>query len=100
MPYQFGLSTRAGTEALYKLLQVATECNPRTTVLSVDAVGAFDHVSRQAMLDGLRSRPQLAPLLPRSLASSTAPRAAMSGPTMSARNTRSCKPRAGSKATP
>ena len=64
MPYQFGLSTRAGTEALYKLLQVATECNPRPTVLSVDAVGAFDHVSRQAMLDGLRSRPQLAPLLP------------------------------------
>jgi len=64
MPYQFGLSTRAGTEALYKLLQVATECNPRTTVLSVDAVGAFDHVSRQAMLEGLRSRPELAPLLP------------------------------------
>ena len=64
MPYQFGLSTRAGTEALYKLLQVATECNPRATVLSVDAVGAFDHVSRQAMLEGLRSRPQLAPLLP------------------------------------
>ena len=28
MPYQFGLSTRAGTEALYKLLQVATECKP------------------------------------------------------------------------
>ena len=56
--------TRAGTEAFYKLLQVATERNPRATVLSVDAVGAFDHVSRQARLEGLRSRPQLAPLLP------------------------------------
>ena len=59
-----GMHARAGTEALYKLLQVATECNPRTTVLSVDAVGAFDHVSRQATLEGLRSRPQLVPLLP------------------------------------
>ena len=28
MPYQFGLSTRAGTEALYKLLQVATALAP------------------------------------------------------------------------
>ena len=33
-------------------------------MLSVDAVGAYDHVSRQAMLEGLRSRPALAPLLP------------------------------------
>ena len=40
MPFQFGLSTRAGTEALFKLLQVATKCNSRTTVLSVDAIGA------------------------------------------------------------
>ena len=64
MPFQFGLSTRAGTEALFKLLQVATECNSRATVLSVDAVGAFDHVSRQAMLEALRSRPELEPLLP------------------------------------
>ena len=40
MPFQFGLSTRAGTEALLKLLQVATACNSRATVFSVDAVGA------------------------------------------------------------
>ena len=40
MPYQFGLSARAGTEALYKLHQVATEGNPRTTVLSVDALSS------------------------------------------------------------
>eukprot|EP00439_Symbiodinium_sp_Y106_P004033 s4727_g1.t1 len=54
-PYQFGLSTRAGTEGLYKLLHTATELDPRATVLSIDAVGAYDHVSRQAMLEGLRS---------------------------------------------
>ena len=98
MPYQFGLSTRAGTEALDKLLQVATECNPRTTVLSVDAVGAFDDVSRQAMLEGLRSRPQLAPLLPFARQFSAA-KAATSGSTTLALSTRSCKPRVESKAT-
>eukprot|EP00439_Symbiodinium_sp_Y106_P057028 s4895_g8.t1 len=64
LPYQFGLGTRAGTEGLYKLLQTATELDPRATVLSIDAVGAYDHVSRQAMLEGLRSRPALEPLLP------------------------------------
>eukprot|EP00439_Symbiodinium_sp_Y106_P059556 s1908_g8.t1 len=45
---------------LYKLLHTATALAARATVLSVDAVGAYDHVSRQ----GLRSRPALAPLLP------------------------------------
>ena len=64
LPHQFGLSTRAGTEGLYKLLHTATALDPRTTVLSVDAIGAFDHVSRRAMLEGLRSRPALEPLLP------------------------------------
>ena len=98
MPYQFGLSTRAGTEALDKLLQVATECNPRTTVLSVDVVGAFDDVSRQAMLEGLRSRPQLAPLLPFARQFSAA-KSATSGSTTLALSTRSCKPRVESKAT-
>ena len=64
MPHQFGLSTRAGTEAVCRLLRAATEACPRATVLSVDAVGAFDHVSRAAMLGALHARPQLQPLLP------------------------------------
>ena len=64
LPYQFGLSTRAGTEGLYKLFHTATELDPCATLLSIDAVGAYDHVSRQAMLEGLRSRPALVALLP------------------------------------
>ena len=32
--------------------------------LSVDAVGAFDHVARQAMLTALLDKPELQPLLP------------------------------------
>ena len=33
-------------------------------MLSVDAVGAFDHVARQAMFSGLFERPALQPVLP------------------------------------
>ena len=51
MPHQYGLSTRTGTEAVSRLLRAATEACPRATVLSVDAVGAFDHVSRGSILD-------------------------------------------------
>ena len=64
MPHQYGLSTRTGTEAVSRLLRAATEACPRATVLSVDAVGAFDHVSRGSILDALHSRRELQPLLP------------------------------------
>ena len=64
LPHQYGLSTRAGTEALTRVLRTAVEVDPRATILSVDAIGAFDHVSRQAMLGALSSRPGLQPLLP------------------------------------
>ena len=40
------------------------ELDPRVTVLCVDAVGAFDHVSRQAMLAALLASTELRPLLP------------------------------------
>ena len=52
-PFQFALSTRAGTEADARALLGATEARPDATILSVDGVGAFDHISRQAMLQGL-----------------------------------------------
>ena len=64
LPYQFGLSTRAGSEALARVLHLATEVDPRMTVLSVDAAGAYDHVSRGAMLGALHARPDLQALLP------------------------------------
>ena len=86
-PYQFGLSTRAGTEGLYKLLHTATELDPRATVLSIDAVGAYDHVSRQAMLEGLRSARPLSHSS-RSPASFTAAPALTPGSTTTAANMR------------
>ena len=63
-PYQYALSTRSGAEALVHTLQVLTETSPTATVLSVDGVGAYDHVSRQAMLEALRDVPGACRLLP------------------------------------
>ena len=41
-PFQYGLRTRAGTECVSHIMQSLTDLDPRTTVLSVDGVGAFD----------------------------------------------------------
>ena len=45
-------------------MRAACHVDARTTVLSVDGVGAFDHISRASMLHGLRCDPRLAALLP------------------------------------
>ena len=63
-PYQYALSTRAGAEALARALRVATDSSTSTTVVSVDGVGAYDHISRRCMFDGLFASPALAPLIP------------------------------------
>ena len=52
-PYQHALSTRAGTECNAHILQTLTEDNPRTTVLCIDGIGAFDLISRKSMLEAL-----------------------------------------------
>ena len=64
VPFQYALSTKAGSEALVRAIRAATESDPRTTVLSVDGVGAYDHISRQSMLSALADRPELAGLIP------------------------------------
>ena len=52
-PFQFALSTRAGTDCVGHLLNAATDVNPNVTVLSVDGVGAYDHILRAAMMSRL-----------------------------------------------
>ena len=44
-PFQFALSTRAGTDCVGHAFRAATDANPLCTVLSIDRVGAYDHVS-------------------------------------------------------
>ena len=53
-PFQFALSTRAGTDCVGHAVRFATDTNPATTVLSIDGVGAYDHVFRSSMFETLR----------------------------------------------
>ena len=63
-PSQYALSTRAGAEALTCVLRFATESHHSTTVVGVDGVGAYDHISRSCIFDGLRELRALEPLIP------------------------------------
>ena len=45
-PFQYALSTRAGTDCVGRFLRAASDANPRATILSVDGVSAYDHVLR------------------------------------------------------
>ena len=63
-PFQYALKTRAGCECVAHIFQSLTEVDPSTTVISVDGVGAFDMVSRAAMLSGLLDMEEGERLLP------------------------------------
>ena len=52
-PFQFAVTTRCGGECVAHAIQGMTDLDPRATVLSVDGIGAFDLMSRAAMLEGL-----------------------------------------------
>ena len=43
-PFQYALSTRAGTDCVGHFLRAATDTDPQATTLSVDGIGAYDHV--------------------------------------------------------
>ena len=49
-PYQFALSTKAGCECVAHIVQGLTDLDADTTLLCVDGIGAFDLVSRAAMM--------------------------------------------------
>ena len=49
------LSTWAGTECIAHAIQALTDLDPTATVVSIDGIGAFDVVSRRAMLEGLQT---------------------------------------------
>ena len=51
--WQYALTTRTGCECVVHVLQHLTDGDAQATILSVDGIGAFDLVSRNAMLQGL-----------------------------------------------
>ena len=63
-PFQFALSTRAGTDCVDHAIRAATDADHEATVLSIDGVGAYGHVHQSAMLSKLLEVPSLQPLLP------------------------------------
>ena len=63
-PFQYALSTRSGTECVHHMLKLITERDAIATVVSIDGVGAFDHVSREAMLGNLVQLPRVCSALP------------------------------------
>ena len=52
-PFQYALSTKSGCECVAHAVQALTDFDPDATLLSIDGIGAFDLISRNAMLQGL-----------------------------------------------
>ena len=63
-PFQFALSTRTGTDCVGHVVRASTDADHRLTILSVDGIGAYDHVLRAAMLTRLSKMPEARKLLP------------------------------------
>ena len=53
-PFQYALKTKAGRECVAHVSQTLTDLDPEATVMSIDKVGAYDLILRNAMLEGLR----------------------------------------------
>ena len=52
-PFQYALSTKAGTECVAHIVQALTSMGENAFLLSIDEVGAYDSISRRAMFRGL-----------------------------------------------
>ena len=63
-PYQSDLSTRAGTDCAGHATRAFSDADPQCTVLSIDGVGAYDHLLRSSFLQKLHTLPSLQGLLP------------------------------------
>ena len=57
MPFQYALSTRAGTDFVARVVR-------SEDFGSIDGTGAFDHTKRKSMLEALHNNADLAPFLP------------------------------------
>ena len=60
-PFQYALTTKAGCESVAQSL---TDQDERATIVSIGGVGAYDFISRNAMLEGLATVPEGDRLLP------------------------------------
>jgi hypothetical protein len=63
-PLNFGLSDRSGTDALAHFLQFLSDMHPGKVIMTIDGVGAFDHVCRTRIFEQLHLIPALHGLIP------------------------------------
>jgi hypothetical protein len=63
-PFQFALGTRAGTDAAVLFLRTYLENNPGKVLVSIDGIGAYDHIYRASMLEKLADTPGAKEMLP------------------------------------
>ena len=63
-PSNFGLCDRGGTDTLVHLVQFLLEEEDTRVILSIDGVGAFDHVCRARFFEELHHQQELNGLLP------------------------------------
>ena len=64
MPFQYALSSRAGTNCVARVVRSMMELDPTKTLLSNDGMGAFGHITRKSMLEAFHNNADVAPLLP------------------------------------
>ena len=64
MPFQYALPTRSGTDCVARVVKSMMELDPTKTLLSINGIGAFDHIKRKSKLETLHTNSDLAPLLP------------------------------------
>ena len=62
--HAYALSTRAGTDCAARVVRSLMELDPRKTLVSIDEIGAFNHIKRKAMMEALHTNPELASFLP------------------------------------
>ena len=60
----FGLADRSGCDGLVHLLRALLQEDSERTLLSIDGIGAYDHVLRARMLEELWREPELHDLVP------------------------------------
>ena len=58
-PANFRICEHSGTDTLAHILQALTDDDPDRVILSIDGVGAFDHVSRARIFQELEATPEL-----------------------------------------
>ncbi len=63
-PFQFALSTRAGTDCVGHALREISNQHPGKVIISLDGIGAYDHIDRAQMLESLKALPNASSLLP------------------------------------